>query len=56
MSIERDYGQFIPVCDYCGDQLPAVDSFPEAVQAKRDAGWVSREVDGEWEDVCPDCQ
>lgn len=34
---------------------PAV-SFAEAVQIKRDAGWISRKVDGEWEDVCTDCQ
>ena len=54
--IDRNYRQFTPVCDCCGTRLPGGESFAEAVQIKRDAGWISRKVDGEWEDVCTDCQ
>ena len=42
--------------DCCGARLPGGESFAEAVQIKRDAGWIGRKVDGEWEDVCTDCQ
>ncbi len=56
MSIERFRDQFTPVCDLCEARLPGEFSFHDAVQAKKDAGWISRKVDGEWEDVCPDCQ
>ena len=52
--IDRYYRQFTPVCDCCGARLPGGESFAEAVQIKRDAGWISRKVDGEWEDVCTD--
>lgn len=56
MSIERFYDQFTPVCDCCEARLPGELSFYDAVRAKKDAGWISRKVDGEWEDVCTDCQ
>lgn len=56
MSIERFRDQFTPVCDLCEARLPGEFSFHDAVQAKKDAGWISRKVNGEWEDVCPDCQ
>lgn len=56
MSIDRYYRQYTPVCDCCGARLPGGESFAEAVQIKRDAGWISRKADGEWEDVCTDCQ
>lgn len=56
MSIERYYGQYTPVCDCCGERLPGELSFSDAVRAKREAGWESRKVNGEWEDICTDCQ
>lgn len=37
MSIERYYGQYTPVCDYCGARLPGEESFDAAVRAKREA-------------------
>ena len=56
MSIERFHDQFTPICDLCGTRLPGEFSFMDAVEAKKDAGWKSRKIDGEWEDVCTDCQ
>jgi hypothetical protein len=56
MSIEKFYRQFTPVCDCCGERIAGADSFDEAVRMKREAGWKSRKVDGEWEDICTDCQ
>lgn len=56
MSIERYYRQYTPVCDYCGEQLAGEESFDDAVRAKREAGWKCRKVNGEWEDICLDCQ
>ena len=55
MSIERYYGQYTPVCDCC-ERLSGESSFTDAVRAKREAGWESRKVNGEWEDICTDCQ
>lgn len=56
MSIERFYGQYTPVCDYCDKTLPGERSYADAIRAKREAGWESRKVDGEWLDICTDCQ
>ena len=56
MSIERYGRQFTPVCDYCGERLPGSERFDDAVRAKQEAGWESRKVKGEWEDICTDCQ
>lgn len=53
--IERFYGQYTPCCDYCEKTLPGQPSFGAAIQAKKDAGWESRKVDGEWVDICDDC-
>ncbi len=54
--IERFYGQYTPVCDCCETRLPGEESWDDAVRAKREAGWISRKVKGEWEDICTDCQ
>lgn len=57
MSIERYRDFFTPICDYCEQELPAEESFQDAVDAKRRAGWRARKDErGEWEDMCPDCQ
>ena len=55
-SIERFYNFYTPICDCCEKELPAEESFQDAVDAKRRAGWKSRKDDrGQWEDICPDC-
>lgn len=55
MSIEKFAGFYTPTCDICGAELPAEDDFYNAVQAKKDAGWKSRMIDGQWEDWCDEC-
>ena len=56
MSIERFAGFYTPTCDICGEELQAEFDFYDAVQAKKDAGWKSQKHNGEWQDVCTDCQ
>ena len=56
MSIEKEYGDYCLICDAC-DACITEDSFDGAVDAKKREGWLSRkDGDGEWIDVCPDCQ
>ena len=44
-------------CDICGEEAgEQFDAFYEAVDFKKDNGWKSQKVRGEWQDVCPDCQ
>jgi len=57
MSVEKSYGMFYPTCDICGDALPPEHDFYDAVEAKKEAGWKSRKGEnGEWQDICTDCQ
>ena len=56
MSIERFGGLYTPTCDICGEELPGEDDFYDAVNAKKRAGWISKKENGEWVDICPECQ
>lgn len=56
MSIEQEYGRYIPVCDGCGENLAPQTDFDGAVEAKRAAGWKSHKERGEWVDCCPECR
>ncbi len=60
MAIERRYeGRFryyALVCDHCGDEAGHFDDFQEAVEEKRRYGFKSFNTDGEWQDLCSDCQ
>lgn len=56
MSIEKIHSEYIPICDSCGVALSGELDFYEAVAAKKVAGWKSKKLDGEWQDVCEDCQ
>ena len=59
MSIEKKWvgGEetYTPVCDVCGDELDYEYDFYDAVDAKKRAGWRSRQINGEWIDVCDRC-
>ena len=55
MSIDRMYDDYILSCDICGAEYIFPD-FAAAVEYKRDNGWKSRRGNGEWADICPDCQ
>jgi hypothetical protein len=61
MTISRESGVFVVNCDVCSDTYAGVDddgfeTFHEAVEAARSAGWRSRRsAEGKWENVCTSC-
>lgn len=57
MSIERSCGMYALTCDICGEEADEqFFDFSEAVDFKKDNGWKSQKHNGEWQDICPDCQ
>ncbi len=57
--IEKILGRYFSLsCDVCNEveMNERFDNFDEAVQYKKDNGWKSQKIKGEWEDVCPECQ
>lgn len=54
--IDKDYDSYQLICDICGEVVKEFDDFYDAVDYKKDNGWRSRRVIGDWEDVCPECQ
>jgi hypothetical protein len=55
--IVKMYGRyFVPVCDNCEAQLDREESFEDAVQAAKDAGWKAKKVGKQWKDYCTECQ
>jgi len=48
MSIEKEYGMHVPVCDICQEErLESVHDFYDAVASKKAAGWKSKNIKGE---------
>lgn len=56
MSIEKEYGKYVPFCDCCGTELEPVESFDEAVEIMDTDEWIRRRIDGEWMVFCSDCR
>jgi hypothetical protein len=56
MSIVRTNKKYVPTCDICGDTLPAELDYYDAVYNKREEGWKSNQRNGEWIDICCNCQ
>lgn len=57
MSIERDSGFYTLTCDICGEEVnEQFYDFQEAVNYKKDNDWKSQKHNGEWQDICPECQ
>ncbi len=56
--IDKEYGEFILVCDICGEATAGDgwQTFQEAVDGKKQAGWKSQRHNGVWQDVCLECQ
>lgn len=55
--IDKFSGIYTLTCDICGeDASENFDDFYDAVQYKKDNGWKSQKRNGQWEDVCPECQ
>jgi hypothetical protein len=58
MSIDKQHGKYIAICDTCGDtDGQEFESYGECVDHKRNENWKSkRDYSGEWTDTCPSCQ
>jgi hypothetical protein len=55
--IERHYGKYTLICDVCCKEVDEeFDDFQDAVDYKKFADWRSKNINGEWVDVCLDCQ
>lgn len=56
MSIEKFAGFYSLICDNCGKELDEqFYDFYDAIEAKKENGWKSRKVHGNWEDWCEKC-
>ncbi len=55
MSIIRNYRDYTPICDICGDELEPGFSFYHAIDIMEAYGWKKRQIDGEWYDICINC-
>lgn len=55
--IHQSAGFYVIECDECGEESEGFDDFYDAVEWKKDRsnGWRSRKVDGDWQDLCPEC-
>lgn len=53
--IDKQKGKFMLVCDACGAYVE-FETWDEAKDGKRDAGYVSRKYSDGWKDLCPDCK
>lgn len=52
----KEYGKYTLVCDICGACVDEeYETFQDTVDARKDLGWKSRKIDGDWADICPDC-
>jgi len=50
--IIKEYGKFTLICDICDKQVGGFDTWQEAVDYKKTADWMSKKVDGEYQDIC----
>lgn len=56
MSIQTFYSETYLTCDCCEKEVK-FDSFYDAVDGKKEIGWISRKnVRDDWEDVCDECK
>lgn len=57
MSIVKTGKLFAVVCDICGDEgNEQYDFFYDAVQGRKESGYISRKIGDDWEDICVECQ
>lgn len=55
--IDNFEGIYTLTCDICGEEANKdFFEFYDAVQYKKNNNWKSRKRNGEWEDICPNCQ
>lgn len=52
----KEYGKYTLVCDICDASVDEeYKTFQDAADGRKDLGWKSRKIDGDWVDICPDC-
>lgn len=56
MAIEKEYELYIPVCDGCLKTLPKYQTFQDALDGCKEAGWRNVKINGVWQNRCPNCQ
>jgi hypothetical protein len=54
--IQKNNYTYELICNICGEATNGFEDFYEAVMYKKDNGWKSEKHNGEWEDICPECQ
>lgn len=55
--IDKHFGDYIVICDICSEELDeGFDTFQDAIDGKKKAGWISEKRSKGWFDVCTDCQ
>lgn len=54
--IIKEYSKLRPICDICSEVLPAQNSFDQAKEAMKRAGWKTTIEDGEYIHICPECK
>ena len=52
-DVKHKQGNYYRICDGCGKHSPYADSYNEALDKAKEAGWIHC-VDGD-RDYCPDC-
>lgn len=54
--IQKNYGKHHLICDNCDELIEIYDSWDKAVDGKKEQWVKSSKIDGEWIDVCYECQ
>lgn len=59
MSLEKEKGKFVVVCDICGksssEEAYDLENFYDVLEFLADNGWASKKVDNEWTHTCEEC-
>lgn len=55
--IDKHFGDYIVICDICNEELEeCFDTFQDAIDGKKKAGWKSEQRSKGWLDICVECQ
>lgn len=55
--IIKEYGKCYLECDICNEEVEKeFKYFDEIVDYKKQNGWKSKKINGEWVEICPICQ
>ena len=55
--IEKEYGHYIVACDVCTNEIDKTfETFQGAVDGRKEEGYETLLISGQWVDICPECQ